>query len=58
MDLQLTTAEAHIVRDALDEFVTLRVDALKRADGSPGHCKLAAAALVDSVVDPPVSGDR
>lgn len=36
MDLQLTTAEAHIVRDALDEFVTTRTDSLRRADGSPG----------------------
>ena len=44
MDLQLTTAEAHIVRDALDEFVTLRVDALKRADGSPGHPQFPAVA--------------
>lgn len=37
MDLQLTTNEARVVRDALSEYATIRTDALHRADGSPGH---------------------
>lgn len=37
MDLQLTTDEARVVRDALSEYATIRTDALHRADGSPGH---------------------
>lgn len=44
MDLQLTTAEAHVVSDALTEYVTLRADALQRADGSPGHPRFPAVA--------------
>lgn len=37
MDLQLTSAEALVVRNALDEYSTLRTESLHRADGSPGH---------------------